>query len=248
LPWRNAEFVFTSISPFFDSDIYSLSILKGLITSSGGLTESTLKASSNSLFEYLSQMKDPLHKKRFLGKLIQIFELNLKDERVTVPLMKTIEMLLSSDYLSEADLLDELYQIHAVTVKECNKSKNIVKLMSSAGVFAGMMIQTDPTLLQKAVRSLLFLLYHSFPRVRKLTAEKLYTALLTMDDATLVIPNGEDDYDQVIETLSETNWDGAMLKDLNPGKEKMYSYFGMVPDPKTAAPVQKDGDVEMIKT
>ena len=135
--------------------------------------------------------------------------MNLKDERVTVPLMKTIEMLLSSDYLFEADLLDELYQIHAVTVKECNKSKNIVKLMSSAGVFSGMLIQTDPVLLQKSVRSLLFLLYHSFPRVRKLTAEKLYTALLTMDDAAVVIPKGEEDYDQVIETLSETNWDGA---------------------------------------
>lgn len=121
--------------------------------------------------------------------------MNLKDERVTVPLMKTIEMLLSSDYLFEADLLDELYQIHAVTVKECNKSKNIVKLMSSAGVFSGMLIQTDPVLLQKSVRSLLFLLYHSFPRVRKLTAEKLYTALLTMDDAAVVIPKGEEDYD-----------------------------------------------------
>ena len=56
LPWRNAEFVFNSMKPFFDSDAYASSILKGLIISSGGLTESTLKASSNSLFEYLSEM------------------------------------------------------------------------------------------------------------------------------------------------------------------------------------------------
>lgn len=56
LPWRNADFVFTSLSNFFDSPVYSPSIFKGLITSSGGLTESTLKASSNSLFEYLSLM------------------------------------------------------------------------------------------------------------------------------------------------------------------------------------------------
>jgi hypothetical protein len=56
LPWRSAEFVFSSIRPFFDSDVYALSIFKGLITSSGGLTESTLKASSNSLFEYLSDL------------------------------------------------------------------------------------------------------------------------------------------------------------------------------------------------
>ena len=68
------------------------------------------------------------------------------------------------------------------------------------------------------MRSLLFLLYHSFPRVRKLTAEKLYTALLTMDDYSLIIPNGEVDYDQAIEMLSETNWDGVQLKELTPGK------------------------------
>lgn len=53
LPWRNAEFVFNTIKPFFDSDAYSASIMKGLITSSGGLTESTLKASQKSLFEHL---------------------------------------------------------------------------------------------------------------------------------------------------------------------------------------------------
>ena len=53
LPWRSAEFVFSSIRAFFDSELYSVSIFKGLITSSGGLTESTLKASSGSLFAYL---------------------------------------------------------------------------------------------------------------------------------------------------------------------------------------------------
>lgn len=79
-------------------------------------------------------------KKNFLRKILVIFELNLKDERVTVPLMKTIEMLLSSDYLSDGDLIGELHEVHAITVKECAKSKNIVKLMSQAGVFAGMLV------------------------------------------------------------------------------------------------------------
>ena len=69
LPWRNAEFVFNSVANLFDSEVYSLAIFKGLITSSGGLTESTLKASSNSLFEYLSALSkggDIDKKKRFL--------------------------------------------------------------------------------------------------------------------------------------------------------------------------------------
>ena len=56
MQWRSAKFVFDSMKPFYDSEVYSLYILKGLITSSGGLTESTLKASQNSLFEYLSEM------------------------------------------------------------------------------------------------------------------------------------------------------------------------------------------------
>jgi hypothetical protein len=144
LPWRNAEFVFTNIMQFFDSDVYSGSILKGLITSAGGLTESTLKASSNSLFVYLSHMsKDAenglANKKHFINKLTKIFELSLKEERITVPLMKTIEMLLTSDYLSDTELIPELLEIHALTVKECVGSKNIVKLMSSAGVLTGLL-------------------------------------------------------------------------------------------------------------
>jgi len=130
LPWRNADYVFHSLMPFFDSETYSLAILKGLITSSGGLTESTLKASSDSLFRYLSQMgKTHVDKKRqFIQKLATIFERSLREERVTIPLMKTIEMLLTSDYLSEEGLAAELTTIHGLTVQECNKSKNIVKV------------------------------------------------------------------------------------------------------------------------
>lgn len=51
-----------------------------------------------------------------MRKLIQIFEDNLKDERVTIPLMKTIEMLLTSDYLSDPELVEELKIIHSLTV------------------------------------------------------------------------------------------------------------------------------------
>jgi hypothetical protein len=92
-------------------------------------------------------------------------------------------------------LVEELHSIHSVTVQECQKSKNIVKLMSSAGVFSGILVHSEPAILQKAVKSLLFLLYHAFPRVRKLTAEKFYTAFLTMEDSSLVVPGGEDAYD-----------------------------------------------------
>jgi len=43
---------------FYDSEVYSTAIFKGIVTSTGGITESTLKASSTSLFEYLSEMQN----------------------------------------------------------------------------------------------------------------------------------------------------------------------------------------------
>ena len=68
-----------------------------------------------------------------------------------------------------------------------------------------------------------------------------------MDDYSLVIPGGEECYDQAIDMLSETNWDGQQLKEIAPGRERMYSYFGITVPPKPAA-VAKPGDVEMIQT
>ena len=87
--------------------------------------------------------------------------------------MKTIEMLLSADYLSDEEIQSDLLEIHRLTVAECSKSKNIVKLMESIGVFAGMLNSSNSELCKKAIRTLLFLLYHGFPKVRKLAAEKL---------------------------------------------------------------------------
>ena len=77
--------------------------------------------------------------------------------------------------------------------------------MSSAGVFSGILSFNNKELSQKSIRSLLFLLFHSYPKIRKLAAEKLYTGVLAMEDTSNVIPN-EDDNDKLMEMLSETNW------------------------------------------
>jgi hypothetical protein len=54
--------------------------------------------------------------------------------------MKTIEMLLTSDYLPEVELCPDLVVIHSLVVKEINKTKNIVKLLAAIGVYAGMLM------------------------------------------------------------------------------------------------------------
>ena len=137
-------------------------------------------------------------------------------------------MLLSADYLSDTEVQDDILEIHRLTVAECNKSKNIVKLMESVGVFAGMLNSSNSVLFKKAIRTLLFLLYHGFPKVRKLAAEKLYTGLLTMEEYESIIPGGEEAYDEVNELISETDWslDVKILK--SETQLKMYEHFGFV--------------------
>jgi tubulin-specific chaperone D len=94
-----------------------------------------------------------------MGKLYKIFENNLKDERVTIPLMKTIEMLLSSDYFSNNELAKDFVSLHTLCVQECSKSKSIVKLIAAAGVFSKMLEIENEELAQKALKTLLFLLF-----------------------------------------------------------------------------------------
>jgi len=100
------------VSPLFESETYSKGILKGIISSSGGLTESTLKESTEVLLKYMqniSKWDNHLEKTRaFLRQFIDIFEQNLKVEWLTVPLMKTLETLISSNYITEAELEPEM--------------------------------------------------------------------------------------------------------------------------------------------
>ena len=140
--------------------------------------------------------------------------------------MKTIEMLLESNYLSENELCPELKRIHALTVQECNKSKNIVKLMGSVGVFTNLLSYKDQELCIKALRSLLFLLYHNFPKVRDTTAQKLYTSLLSMEEYELLVPGGEEAYDEAIDMISDTDWSLPTKVLRESTQAKFYAYFG----------------------
>lgn len=167
-------------------------------------------------------------KRSFLKKLIKIQTDNLKTERVTVPLMKTIEMLLTADYLSEVEIQQDIHEIHALAVAECNKSKNIVKLMAGIGVFAGLVNSVDAELCKKGIKTLLFLLYHNFPKVRSMAAEKLYTGILAMDEDQIekIIPGGEDASEAVQVLLSETDWSRDAKTLAAETKVEMYGHFG----------------------
>ena len=100
-------------------------------------------------------------------------------------------------------------------------------MISAAGLFSGLLAIPNSELQQKALKSLLFLLYHSFPKVRKITSEKLYTVLITIEDTTTLMGEGkEDSLELATEVISNTDW-SENLKIISPGKENLYAIFGL---------------------
>ncbi|CAI2368352.1 unnamed protein product [Moneuplotes crassus] len=239
-PWRNPSFVFQQVISLFDSPSFAKYLCTGIVSSSGGLTESTVKNSLEVLIKFISEMKgtdtEVEKKNRFLNYFNDIFEENLKEERITVPLMKTLESLIRTTYFEGHEYSEQFARMHSLIQKENFKSKNIPKLITCAGIL-GELVQFDE-IKEKSLRSLLLMLFNPFPKVRKLVAENLYNYLLTFEEPTELFPD-EDTYDEAIILLSETEW-GDKLKQLNAEvKPAIFKTFGQEP-PKKKAPAQTE--------
>lgn len=85
-------------------------------------------------------------------------------------------------------------------VWECSyKSRDPQKLIVSVDLFCNL-LQFSENLRKHSLNKLVIFLCHRMPRVRKVTANKLYEAFITYD----VLP--EDVADDVSDILSETDW------------------------------------------
>ncbi|CAL1528267.1 unnamed protein product [Lymnaea stagnalis] len=204
---------------------YTYSVLLGLVVSVGGLTESLVKFSSASLQEYikgLSQSRSDLF--GFMDVLLTIFRDYQKEDRVSLPLMKTLDHILSWGLLDglASDSSDSVPDLIIELVKqEVFRSGNPQKLMAGADVYCGL-LQFDGTPRSKCLNQLMMLLCHKYPRVRKTTADKLYEALLTYDD---VAP--EENTTQIMAVLSETSWDAQDIKEIREKRNVLCDLLGI---------------------
>ena len=79
---------------------------------------------------------------------------------------------------------------------------------------------------QDSARLNLFLLYHTFPKVRDTTAQKLYTSLLALEEYEYVIPGGEDDADKAIDMIGDTDWSIPTKVLREQTQAQFYALFG----------------------
>uniref|UniRef100_A0A8I5TT18 Tubulin-specific chaperone D n=1 Tax=Pongo abelii TaxID=9601 RepID=A0A8I5TT18_PONAB len=136
--WNAPSQAFPRITQLLGLPTYRYHVLLGLVVSLGGLTESTIRHSTQSLFEYMKGIQsDPQALGSFSGTLLQIFEDNLLNERVSVPLLKTLDHVLTHgcfDIFTTEEDHPFAVKLLALCKKEIKNSKDVQKLLSGIAV------------------------------------------------------------------------------------------------------------------
>uniref|UniRef100_A0AAR2JC99 Tubulin-specific chaperone D n=1 Tax=Pygocentrus nattereri TaxID=42514 RepID=A0AAR2JC99_PYGNA len=236
LNWNAASQAFPHVSQLLRLPVYQYHTLLGLAVSVGGLTETTVRYSSHSLFEHLKGIQqDSAALLQFGDTLLRIFRDNLHNDRVSVPFLKMLDQILANScfelFVSQENHQDLFHpfcvELLSLCKEEIKKSKDIQKLRSCVAVYCGLILfQGDVR--KKILVQLMMLLCHPFPVIRKATASQVYEMLLTYDD---VIDAAV--LDDVMTVLSDTNCD---LTTVRSHRNQLCDWLG-VPRPTVLAKV-----------
>ncbi|XP_010617003.1 tubulin-specific chaperone D [Fukomys damarensis] len=226
--WNAPSQAFPRITQLLGLPTYRYHVLLGLAVSVGGLTESTVKHSTQSLFEYMKGVQqDPQALGSFTGTLLQVFEDNLLNDRVSVSLLKMLDHMLANgcfDIFTREENHPFCVKLLALCKEEIKKSKNTQKLRSSITVLCGM-VQFCGDVRKKVLLQLMLLLCHPFPVIRKTTASQVYEMVLTYSGVV-----SADTLDEVMAVLSDTVWD-AELPVVRQQRNRLCDLLG-VPQPQ----------------
>ncbi|XP_055971238.1 tubulin-specific chaperone D [Sorex fumeus] len=205
--WASPSQAFPCITQLLGLPAYRYHVLQGLVVSVGGLTASTVRFSTQSLFGFMEGIqKDMGALEQFSSTLLQVFADNLQNNRVSVPLLKTLDQMLANRcfdiFTTEPD---HPFCVRLLELcRETRKSRDIQKLLSSIAVFCGM-VQFPGAVRKNVLLQLFLLLCHPFPMIRKTTASQVYEMMLTYSDIV-----GTDVLDEVLVVLSDTAWDAEL--------------------------------------
>jgi hypothetical protein len=180
--WSQPLHVFPFVINSLNCPCYFQSIIAGLIVSIGGLTETVVKASTSSLLQFChnkKSIKNHTILSNFANCLINIFETNRSNDRVVIPLLKTIEILLRNSIFDFLRSYENSFPLELLfNVKEEMKSSNdIGKLRACIDVLLLLLLFEDPVR-HSAVKELVILLGHKYPRIRTYSSEVLYLQFL----------------------------------------------------------------------
>ncbi|XP_030384442.1 tubulin-specific chaperone D [Scaptodrosophila lebanonensis] len=206
--WLFADHTFPLFCELLALPDYSKRVLLGLSASIGQLTESLMKYASNALFQFLRSNVEMVS--RLCSEIVENFQENLLNERVTYPMLTFLEILIASGTIDEV-LQDEENQfaedIFRLLSLEVKGYKKLYKTASSIGTFC-QLVQV-PRLTKRVLSKMAVFLGLQHVHVRKTVATKLYESLALHDDVTDIDP---ENMEQILNMLSESDWSQPLIQ------------------------------------
>lgn len=178
LNWLNSAEVIPLMTNLMHIPDFRKPVLTGLVLNIGGLTESLVRHATDSFSDFVTSLPAtfsdsfaPTSPGDILEAIRDVFMENVGNDRVSIPLLETLDIYLSLGFISTVtDKAGVVADIFNCVKKEVFKSKNTKKLLVGIKVFTGFASLVDAIELASvqhlATEKLILYLAHPYPIVR----------------------------------------------------------------------------------
>jgi hypothetical protein len=188
--WTQARYLFPFLTGVLDSNHFFKAVVSGLVLSIGALSEGIGKESLNALLHWCRVQNGArnLRDLSLLGSaLLEVFQTHQRDSRVTLPVMKTLHSLLKNDVFdpilsaqSVASTFSDSFGVDLLRCLECELKRCSEMAKIRAGVdLSLLLLMMDEPVRSATWKSLLAMVGHRYPKIRKYVAELLYVQLIS---------------------------------------------------------------------
>ena len=215
--WSNPAVTFPLLMRAVNIDGFLSPIIEGIVVSVGGITESISKNSTASLFEWIRVCRQLKATQKILqmGEVfLGLFRRFKRNGRVLLPLLSTLDKLLSHGYLEELLILNNgnfIRNLMTSLSNEASGCSDVKRLLAIVRVSLNLIqldMETSAAMRESVLPLVMSLLLNPYPRVRQYTAEQLYVKIeedgdklfgsqASLEDATRLLLNvaWHDEYD-----------------------------------------------------
>ena len=194
-------------------------VMTGIMLNIGGLTESLVRHSTDSFNQFVSDLPsqlspqmEPTTAQHILESMRNVFAENIGNDRVSIPILETLDLYLSFGFLSGINDGGPVREIFNMVKKEVFKSKNTKKLLVGIKVLTGFGSLSDDeksdefqSVQKLSVEKLILYLGHPYPIIRTSSAESLYVLVST----TLISTHDPENLSLAEELLLTFKWDSS---------------------------------------
>ncbi|KAM3128124.1 hypothetical protein pb186bvf_019770 [Paramecium bursaria] len=199
--WNLPHCCYRLIVPLLSFHNITKHILIGLCISVGGISESIQKFSEQALNLYIQENANQLE--NLLNQLLLIQVEYTQDERVIIPLYKTLSLILQKEEVHQLDQITQITQnIYHQLCKEIDKTQSINKLSACVQVIVDI-LQINQELGVVIIKYIYQLLTCEFPKVRKQLADAFYLYLMSADNEEII---STEKSLELQDYLLETDW------------------------------------------